>query len=206
MDNKRLPKKAYNMLCDLDNRDKSNLASKIRLKLFSLGFGHVWLQQNAGNQQQFVQTLRRRLIDCRWQEWTSHVESSDRFYLYRQLNLAHCIPAYLSIKMDRQFKYIMTKFRFGISDLLTHYYRYRKHRYSDLMCPLCKTSIDNEVHFVLCCPALNDLRERFIPAKYYRHPCLFRFILLMSTTNEIIVKRLGLFLYRAFKIRSILTS
>ena len=70
------------------------------------------------------------------------------------------------MNMDRHLKFIMTRFRLGISDLLIHHYRYRKHDVKDIICPLCKNARENEVHFVFSCPALNSLRNQLIPDNY----------------------------------------
>ena len=80
MKNSRLPRKAYNMLHDLDLRGKSNWVSKVKMKLFELGFGDVWVQQGVGNAGQFFREFRMRLVDCRWQECSSHIQSSERFF------------------------------------------------------------------------------------------------------------------------------
>ena len=206
MDNTRLPRKAYNMLYDLDARGKTNWVSKVRSKLSVLGFGIVWFQQGVGNISGFLRAFRVRLIDCRWQEWTSHIQDSNRFDLYRAFGLFHCIPTYVSLDMDRYLKRMVTMFRFGISDLFVHQYRYRNHNESDLTCPLCKSAIENEVHFVLCCPALSNLRKQLIPPKYYRQPSQFRLTLLIASTNELTVKDLAIYLYKSFKFRSIACS
>ena len=42
----------------------------------------------------------------------------------------------------------------------------------------------NEVHFVLCCSALSDLRQRFIPDKCYRQPSSFTLALTESSENK----------------------
>ena len=51
-------------------------------------------------------------------------------------------------------------------------------------CPLCKSANEDEVHFVLCCPAFDDLRKQFIPFMYYKRPNLFRLRILLATENE----------------------
>ena len=67
------------------------------------------------------------------------------------------------MNMDRHFKRIMTKFRFGVCELFVHYYRYRNHIEKDLKSPACKETKEAEVHFVLCCPVLDDISKQFIP-------------------------------------------
>ena len=153
-----------------------------------------------------MRVLRARMIDCQWQEWSSRTESSNRFELFRQINLNHSIPVYLSMNIDKHLKFIMTRFRFGVSDILIHSYRYRRHVENDLICPLCKCTTENETHFVFTCPLFDDMRSQLIPRKFYRQPSLFRLIMLMTSTNEQIVKRFAIFLYKAFKIRTILCS
>ena len=91
---------------------------------------------------------------------------------------------------DRHLKYIMTKFRFGVSELSVHYYRCGNHVGKDLKCPLCGQAKENEVHFVLCCPMLDDIRKQFIRPKFCKHPCLFRLSLLLASTNQEIVRKL----------------
>ena len=53
---------------------------------------------------------REKLIVCRWQEWLSHVETSDRFDVYRIFYTVHDTKTYLKMNIDRQLKFIMTRF------------------------------------------------------------------------------------------------
>ena len=100
--------------------------------------------------------FRERLVVCRWQEWHSHVETSDRFNIYRTFCTIHDTKTYLKMNIDRHLKF-MTRFRFGISDIFVHYYRYKRHTNNDLICPLCRVAQETELHFVLCCPVLRAL-------------------------------------------------
>ena len=194
------------MLLELDARGKSNWVTRVRNILCENGFGCVWAQQGVGDINLFLQTFRIRLIDCHWQNWNSHVHDSNRFDWYRDLNSLHCIPEYLSMNLDRHLKQILTKFRFGVSDILVHFHRYTHSSVYSLTCPLCQEEEENEVHFVLCCPVLTNLRTQFIPAKYFRQPSMFRLTLLMTAKSAVIVRQLAIFLYKAFKIRELVTT
>ena len=209
MDDNRIPKKAYLMLHRLDVLGKRNWVTNIREFLLSNGFGDVWMNQGVVNEKCFVRVLRQRLIDCWWQNWNVKVSSSDRYLAYNKF-CAHSLislPTYLQIDLDRHVKWLMTKFRFGISDLLIHHYRYRnKDNAVVYLCPLCKLAEDNELHFVLCCPALFGIRKSLIAAKYYRSPCDFRLTLLMTCSNPNTVRNLCFYLYRAFKLRELSAS
>ena len=206
MDDSRLPRKAYNMLYDLDVKGKINWATKIKVKLCELGLGYVWINQGVADIAWFLRDLRCRLVDSRWQDWDAHIHDSNRFDLYRQFNSSHSIPTYITMKMDRHLKFMIARFRLGLSEIAVHRFRYKTVSEEVLVCPLCKDACDTELHFVFECPAFDDLRNLFIPSKYRNRPSLFKMVLLMSSTQEAIVKHFAIYLYKAFKIRSIYRS
>eukprot|EP00745_Piridium_sociabile_P040693 TRINITY_DN7891_c0_g1_i1.p1 TRINITY_DN7891_c0_g1~~TRINITY_DN7891_c0_g1_i1.p1 ORF type:complete len:208 (+),score=5.68 TRINITY_DN7891_c0_g1_i1:260-883(+) len=207
MEENRLPHKAYLTLLHLETRGKKNWATNVKLCLFEYGYGHVWLNQGVANVQMFIREFRQRIIDCNWQNWQHHIQTSERFQAYSLFNgIDHSVKKYLSLNLNRTVKQITSKFRFGVSDIKAHYFRYRIHTDLDLLCPMCKERNEDELHFVLMCPATQSIRERFVPEKYYRDPCLFRLVMLMSSANEIVTKRFSMFLYHAFKIRDKLCS
>ena len=65
-----------------------------------------------------------------------------------------------------------------------HSSRFKVYNVDELKCPLCLSAVDNEVHFVLCCPAFDDLRYKFIDPKYCNNPCEFWLALLLATQNK----------------------
>jgi hypothetical protein len=203
MEECRIPKKAYLMMCKLDERGKRNWVTKVREFLFMHGFGIVWVNQGVGSITEFICELKQRLIDCHWQKVNAHVHQSERFREYCMFTGNNQeVPMYLQIDIDRHIKFVVTKFRFGISDLRVHMLRYRNCLSSSLVCPLCHACNDDEIHFLLCCPMLTDLRKQLIPLKFYREPNAFRFSLLMASTNINIVRNLCIYLYKAFQFRS----
>ena len=171
MDVSRLPKKAYLFLLNMDTKGKKCWATYVRNCLSSYGFGFVWDQQGVGDVKSFLAVLKQRMIDVRWQNWNAHVNESERFDVYRSFCCSSkIVPKYINMNINGHIKALMTKFRFGVSNISTHFYRYRQHNERDLLCPMCKLDIENEVHFLLCCPFLNDLRVQYIPTKFYRTP------------------------------------
>ena len=73
----------YRMLLELDARGERNWVSNVRCELNRFGTGYVSLNQGVQGINQFLHVLRERLIVCRWQEWNSHVQISDRVSAYR---------------------------------------------------------------------------------------------------------------------------
>ena len=76
----------------------------------------------------------------------------------------------------------------------------------ELKCPFCLSAVDNEVYFVLCCPAFDDLRYEFIESKYFNNLCEFRLALLLAAQNERALNYFALFVYKAFSRRKTLLS
>ena len=94
-----------------------------------------------------------------------HVNTSDRFSLYRQFKTLTGVQPYLMLNLNRHIRYTLTRFRSGVSDTKVHRSSFKVYNVDDLKCPLCVSTVDNEVHFVLCCPAFDDLRYEFIEHK-----------------------------------------
>lgn len=110
------------------------------------------------------------------------------------------------MNIDRNIKRAVCKFRFGVSNLFSHKYRYRHLNMVNLVCPLCNVANDDELHFVLCCSVLNNLRCEFIPVKYWKKPNAFGLKLLLNSTNSTTVKMLSIYIYKALKIRETVIS
>ena len=206
MENSRIPCKAYKTLYKLDVRGEKTWVTDVRMFLCSNGFTYVWENQGVENVFGFIKCLKQRLIDCRWQDWHDHLQSSTRFIEYRMFKSNNVIEPYIGMLMNRYVKSALTKFRFGVSDIACHRYRYAENGKNNIICRLCRSALEDEIHFMFCCPFLHDLRTKLIQAKYYTKPCRFRLTLLMSCRNEKVLSNLALFIYKALKRVSIAAS
>lgn len=199
MEECRLPLKCYRVLCKLDSRGKVTWATNVRKCLSNYGFFHVWEQQGVGSVSMFLKCFKQRVIDCRWQEWDAHISDSDRFILYRMFKTTHFVEPYLHIDVNRYIKNALIRLRAGVSIILVHEQRFKSPSEGNFLCRLCGLFLEDEVHFVLCCPCLTDLRSTLIPYKYYAYPSTFRLSLLLSTCNPHVLKNLAIFLYLSTK-------
>ena len=118
----------------------------------------------------------------------------------------HGLKPFIVLDIGQHLKHVTARFRLGISDIMVHRLRYKVGTYNELLCPLCKQEEENEVHFVLRCVVLRDVRESFLKPKYYRQPSLFKLNLLMSSSVAEVVRNFALYLYRAFKFRELALS
>ena len=159
------------------------------------------MNQGVGNVGVFLKCFKQRLIDSCWQDWNDHINRSDRFDVYCQHKTSHYIEPYLLINMNRYVMNALVRFRLGISNLLVHKNRYKAIENENTnVCRLCFDHVENELHIVLCCQELNEIREDLLPRKYYIQPCMFKLILLMSSKNETVIHNLAIFLYKSFQL------
>ena len=61
---------------------------------------------------------------------------------------------------------------------------------------------EEEYHFVLKCDSDNDLRNIYLPNKYYMNPNLHKFNVLFSSRSEDVLFSLAKFIYYALERRS----
>ena len=183
-----------------------NWVSNIRRVLCTNGLAFVWENQGVGHVSSVLKVFKQRLIDCRWQQWNSHIDSSERLSFYKRFKTVNEVEPYLWLNLDRHLICVMSRFRTGISDIAVHSFRYKNHSNADVICPLCKIEAESEIHFALCCTALDDLRRQFIQPKYFDNPDIFHLVQLLTTANEHILKDFAMFLYTAFKRRRFLVS
>ena len=82
MNESRLPKQAYHLQINMELNGKCCWASRLGDLLCKFGFGFVWLQKSIGNERAFWAILKERLCDDFNQEWTTAINSSERFCLF----------------------------------------------------------------------------------------------------------------------------
>ena len=105
-------------------------------KLCANGFPCVWHNQGVGCLNAFIREFRQRLIDIRWQAWDDHVNTNDRFSLYRQFKTLTGVEPYLMLNLNRHIRHTVTRFRFGVSDIKVHRSRFKVYNVDDLKCRL----------------------------------------------------------------------
>ena len=86
---------------NLDQRGKTNWVTNVRKTLCANGFSCVWHNQGVGCLNAFIREFRQRLIDIRWQAWDDHVNTNDRFSLYRQFKTLTGVEPYLMSNLNR---------------------------------------------------------------------------------------------------------
>ncbi|RUM94596.1 MAG: hypothetical protein DSZ28_02380 [Thiothrix sp.] len=201
MDSERYPHKIYEMMKD-SMRNQSNWASGIKDLLLQYGFEGVWSDQGVHNDLLFTNLLRERMIAKFKTDWMHDVQNSDRYSFYRQLKCVPYLEQYICALDKKVSKDAVTRFRLGISDLYIH-----KNRYSSTpcttLCPLCWEEEEDEHHFLFYCPALYDLREKYILPHIVVDSTNDQLRSLFTTTENNVMRSVSMYLGQGFRRRSI---
>ena len=103
------------------------------------------------------------------QNWTDSLNddkrvnqnSRNKLRTYRKFKSNFSLEPYLLFG-SRQQRQILTKFRISAHNLHIEKGRYCGTKVEDRICNLCKNGIEDEVHFLFTCPALNKYRDPYI--------------------------------------------
>ena len=171
--------------------------------MYKYDFDEVWQSQGVGNVSAFMKLFKERLITRYKQEWFYNIHNKERYQLFRTFKSELVLSTYLIDLKHVQSRTHLIRFRLGVSQLNTHKLRYSRANNANTNCPFCRTEIESELHFLFVCPAYADLRNYYIPHKYFRFPCLYKLTMRMATTNTLILLRLSKFLKEAFERRTV---
>ena len=179
-----------------DSFVKSNCwAINIRNLLFKNGFGHIWVNQMLGVNKNFLNVFKRRIKDSFWQSINAEIESLSHNRLYRHLNDKS--NNYLFSLPNNHIRTAITRLRLSSHSLNVERGRWKKIEYADRKCNVCE-DIDDEYHFVVCCPRFHNLRIKYLPKSLYINPSMYKFTQYLNSQDLNKIKRLGIFLHLAF--------
>ena len=208
MDDRRYPRKAYNMLLNLQRGNYATWACKVRNVSYKFGFGVVWEMQGVGNVKLFIKEFMLRLLDCFKQYWLAALGSHDFYNVYSNFNQSLVLSQYLRTLNNISMQRVFTRFRIGMSALQCHYLQYRSFaRDRDINCTFCNTPETEVFYFILLvCPKYTASRDEIIPPKYHRQPSMFKFSLLLASTNAPTTEKLSTFVFKALNTRKLSLS
>ena len=198
----RYVKKCYNMMKYFDDLGSSNWCSRIKLLLNSVGLNYVWEAQTITNETGFITEFVKRLKDQCIQNWYTDVNTNRKLILYKDFKMNFCHEYYLDVLKIRKFRHALAQIRTGHHPLEIESGRYIKTARERRLCKLCMLDTEYEYHFVLKCDRYTDLRNIYLPNKYYMNPNLHKFNMLFSSRSEDVLLSLAKFIYYALERRS----
>ena len=138
--------------------------SNVKKLLYDYEFNYVFDNQTVVNEVVFLSMFKQRIIECFLQEWYTSKSNSTMLTLHHHVkdtfeydNDLDIVPFDLRLRVSSHSLRIQT-WRSG-NDRLPR---------NERICVYCDLNdIDDELHLLLKCPCLNDLRQTFITRYYY---------------------------------------
>ena len=141
---------------------------------------------------------------CFKQTWFNGVKSESSLNLFLRYKNDIQFEKHLDIlPIDK--RAALSRLRLSSHKLLIETGRYanRSLERNERKCTFCDMNdLEDEYHFVLVCPVYADLRKKYLKKYFYKKRSVHKFIELMSTKNNSILKNLSKFVLEAFKCRS----
>ena len=124
-------------------------------------------------------------------------------FFYRSIASFQFQP-YLNVLNVTKISHALSKLRVSSHRLQIEagrWVRPRRIPVNERKCTICQV-VEDEFHFIIECPLYTELRRKYIPNYYYRRPSMLKLVELINTHNSRLLKKLGSFIYHAFKTRN----
>ena len=115
----------------------------------------------------------------------------DTLRTYTLLKLNFCFEEYMFCIVNIMLRTAFSRFRYGLLTLACNEGRYNNTPFVERLCPLCKSDIETEYHFLLVCPNLRQIRSKYISFIWYTYPSVDKFIQLCTSENKRIINNIS---------------
>ena len=196
LDIHRLPRQTYEREKREINKP-DNWAFGIKQLLESNGYAFVWMNEGTAWTKSLFKNIKQSLIDQFWQNWHDDLQNKDRYDFYRSIKFNHTRESYVDSITITKFRRSLARLRLGIVNLRNNERFLRP--YSSRDCLLCAVSVrDDEEHFLLKCPFLDHLRNKYLLRCWITLKTVSVFDLL-SNVHPIVIRCTAMFSYHAIK-------
>lgn len=199
--------KLYNSLTNAKT-SRNNWTCRVKALLDSYGFSGVWRDPYSVNLGSFHIQFKARVLDVFKQQWYVAISTCRTLCTYRYLKPTCDFEQYLDV-LPFKFRTAISRLRLSSHKLQVEIGRYSQNRTekSQRLCKLCNSNdVEDEYHFVIICPVYATFRKQLIKPYYYRRPSVFKFIELMNSSNDSILRKLSKYVYDAMTLRKSLVN
>ena len=81
------------------------------------------------------------------------------------------LESYITTVTNKHIRNVLIRFKIGASNIRAHKMRYVVHTPQDLLCPLCNTAYEDEMHILFYCKSSDDHRHKYINKKTTKKCC-----------------------------------
>ena len=166
MDEGSIVKMIYNCLLSLHNCGFKTWTSHVEKLLNETGFSFNWYRQTCDQSviNGFTNCIYESYLNF-WTSETSNIENCPKLRLYCTFKKDVYIEPYLLSLLDVKLRKVISQLRLGSHNLEIEKGRHQKPKtpIHERLCKICKSddNIEDEVHFLMSCPAYDDLRQKF---------------------------------------------
>ena len=133
------------------------------------------------------------------QTWFTKINEMPKLNYYCKFKKSFQYEKYLDVLENDHTRKTMSCFRLSSHNLEIERGRFLNIARDERHCKVCNmNSVESEYHFLLGCPKYSDLRQRYFKNTYRSWPNIYKFVNLMSTENNSLMRNLGRYLRDAF--------
>ena len=144
----------------------SDWIGSIRNILIECGLPYIWTSQEVISINWFKSFVKQKLKDLFINEWTSKVNESTHYKLFKT---TFKFETYFKKLPDKESK-LLLKFRTRNHRLPVEVGRWNKIELRERKCVFSKNDIGDEYHYILICPYLKLSRKQYIKPYYFKRP------------------------------------
>ena len=164
----------------MNTRDKDNWCRYTKTLLAELGLEEHWDRGYEGTRTAWKQLVVNRIRNREEEEWRRRMQHKGRLRTYSMVKQKLQIEQYLDITEGRARRLIL-EFRSGVNQLADELDRRKGIPREQLLCELCRVTIEDELHVLEECKSYRDIREQWIrtiaiPSTYTRGQLLKEFL------------------------------
>ena len=136
------------------------------------------------------------------QNWRNTITDSSKLRLYCQIKSNFSFEYYLDVLSLSKFRNAFASLRLSCHNLEIISGWYIGLNREQRFCKSCRNAIEDEYYFVFICKEYHELRNQYIPQKYFRQRNMHKFTMLMATAKDNLIQNYG-FKKRKEKLQSV---
>ena len=122
------------------------------------------------------------------QKWRNTITNSNKLSLYCQIKSNFSFEYYLNVLSLSKFRNAFASLRLSCHNLEIERGWYIGLITEQRLCKFCRNAVGDEYHFVLILKEYHELRNKFIPQKYFRQPNMRKFTMLMAIAKDNLIQ------------------
>lgn len=155
MDVSRIPRRTFESTVNTPN----SWAWKTRDLLISLGLDLYW---NMGSPVP-MELIQFYIREDSKDKWRSQLAAKEKLRVYKKVKLTMCVSPYVAANVPRKQRSLIARLVCGCLRLRVETGRYSNELFAERSCTVCTTGeTEDEEHFLLRCPAYDDLRAGIV--------------------------------------------